>query len=243
MHPSVFPPVFASVARPVRFHAQPRCVGEHATMAWSLGGGAMQKAFDQVQPQHRGGRGHSNRPRPSLFREQTGFTAIELLVVVALLGVLAAIAAPNFLPLIERWRVRQAAEELQHTIQFTRFEAMRLASEGSPDSRVTLRRSAPSGDCQTSAGQWDCGWFIFHDLDGDGTQDSGEPTLRLSPTPKGLQVELASGADSVSFDAFGDAGASLGFIFKPTRAGSTVSSALCISPGGFSSLRKDATSC
>ena len=42
--------------------------------------------------------------------DQAGFTAIELLVVVAIVAILTALAAPSFTPLIERWRVRQARE-------------------------------------------------------------------------------------------------------------------------------------
>src|SRR5260370_13161408 len=36
-----------------------------------------------------------------------GFTAIELMVVVAILAVLTTLAAPSFHLIIERWRVRQ----------------------------------------------------------------------------------------------------------------------------------------
>ena len=45
-----------------------------------------------------------------------GFTLIEVMVVVSILAVLIAIAAPSFTPMIERWRVRQATEQLQSTL-------------------------------------------------------------------------------------------------------------------------------
>ena len=57
-------------------------------------------------------------------RSTKGFTAIELLVTIAILGVLAAIAAPSFKPLIERWKVRQVTEELQSTFYVARSEAI-----------------------------------------------------------------------------------------------------------------------
>ena len=54
-----------------------------------------------------------------------GFTAIELMVVVAILAVLTTLAAPSFHLIIERWRVRQTVEGLQSTLQYARSEAVR----------------------------------------------------------------------------------------------------------------------
>ena len=46
-------------------------------------------------------------------RHSLGFTLIELMVAVSVLGVLLAIALPSFQPLIERWRVRQVKLPLE----------------------------------------------------------------------------------------------------------------------------------
>ena len=51
---------------------------------------------------------------------QFGFTAIELMVVVSIVAILAALAGPSFAPLIERWRVRDAAEGLTSTLYYAR---------------------------------------------------------------------------------------------------------------------------
>ena len=60
-----------------------------------------------------------------LSRGQQGFTAIELMVVVSIVAILAALAAPSFTPLIERWRVRSAIEHLTSTLYFARSEAIK----------------------------------------------------------------------------------------------------------------------
>src|SRR5947207_8578310 len=52
-----------------------------------------------------------------------GFTAIELLVVVSIVGVLAAIAGPSFAPLIASQRASSAATDLYVALATARSEA------------------------------------------------------------------------------------------------------------------------
>jgi type IV fimbrial biogenesis protein FimT len=53
-----------------------------------------------------------------------GFTLIEVLVVVVLLGIVTALAAPGFANLVQSNRVQAAAGELQRALYFARTEAM-----------------------------------------------------------------------------------------------------------------------
>lgn len=45
-----------------------------------------------------------------------GFTAIELLVTIAIAAILAALAGPSFKTLLDRWRVHDAQESMQSTL-------------------------------------------------------------------------------------------------------------------------------
>lgn len=119
---------------------------------------------------------------------QRGFTVIELMVAVAILAVLASLAAPSFMPIIERWRVRQAVEELQSSY-FARSEAIKRSGG------IVIQKSANTAQCTTSAKQeWDCGWFVCEDANNNGKCDNTEAVLQSFDTPSRFKSrELASG--------------------------------------------------
>ncbi|WP_263258810.1 GspH/FimT family pseudopilin [Pseudomonas oryzihabitans] len=54
----------------------------------------------------------------------SGFTLIEVLVVIALLGIVTALVAPGFASLVQSNRVQAAAGELQRALYYARSEAM-----------------------------------------------------------------------------------------------------------------------
>jgi len=57
-------------------------------------------------------------------REQEGFTLIEMMVVVVLVAILAALAMPSFTAMIANQRVTSAAQELQTLLQYARAEGV-----------------------------------------------------------------------------------------------------------------------
>jgi prepilin-type N-terminal cleavage/methylation domain-containing protein len=62
-------------------------------------------------------------------KSNSGFTLIEMLVVVIIVGVIAAIAAPNFLGMLNRNRVNDAAQQVEGALKEAQRQAMRRGKQ------------------------------------------------------------------------------------------------------------------
>lgn len=115
-----------------------------------------------------------------------GFSLLETMVTVALLGIVTAMAAPNFANAIRSHRVEGVARELLHTVELARVEAARTGQS------AVIRRIEPCA-AAANANDWVCGWELFVDTDGDRVRDNGEVlVLRRAPPPNTLLANYAA---------------------------------------------------
>lgn len=127
---------------------------------------------------------HHQAPPPA-----NGFTSIELLVTMAVMAILLSIAAPSFRPLIERWRVKQASEDLKSALLIARVEGIKHGGG------ITMTPISATTDCALpadQAGLWSCGWLIFADDNGNGTIDDGEKVLQSFESPRNVVIQFQS---------------------------------------------------
>ncbi|MGJ7493747.1 GspH/FimT family pseudopilin [Variovorax sp. RT4R15] len=108
-------------------------------------------------------------------RQQTGFTLIELMVVVAIVAILTMIASPSFVGLIQTNRVSAELNSFVGDLQFARSEAIK---QGVP---VSVCASSNGTSCLAS-NTWQSGWMVFTDLNASGTVTAGDTVLRKRPS-------------------------------------------------------------
>lgn len=119
-------------------------------------------------------------PLPAPDRSESGFTLVELMIVIALLAVIAAVAVPGFQRLVENNQVTSTTNRLVGALNFARSEALREGQQ------VTL---------QPINGDWREGLEVV--MDGD--------ALRRF---EGSETRMAISGDSVTFRGNGLASSS-----------------------------------
>lgn len=103
------------------------------------------------------------------YKNNSGFTLIEIMVTIAIVGIFASIALPSFSKLIESNRISTATNELVSNLLLTRSEALKRRNS------TTLCPSSNQTSCNTT--DYSAGWIVFLDCDGDGVIDiSGTDT-------------------------------------------------------------------
>ena len=166
-----------------------------------------------------------------------GFTAIELMVVVAIVAILAALAGPSFRDLIDGWRVRSAAEELTNSIYYARSEAIKRGG------RLSVRKNCGTGTAQ----EWQCGWIVFTDANSNGIVNAGDVVLQTFSPQTGVNVMHLGNGVSYSVDRWGQinglGAASFAITPDPLGVASRHRSALCVSSGGRIRVTKETVSC
>ncbi|NKB34281.1 MAG: prepilin-type N-terminal cleavage/methylation domain-containing protein [Pseudomonadales bacterium] len=98
-----------------------------------------------------------------------GFTMLELLIALLIIGVLLGVALPDFEQTISQKRSEQTLKTLTQTIEFARIAAITSSST------VTLCKSSDGEAC---GGEWNNGVLVFTDSNRNRSIDDEDELLR-----------------------------------------------------------------
>ena len=129
----------------------------------------------------------------------SGYTLMELMVTLSVIGVLTALAMPNTGEYVDDAQVRSASNDLISALQISRAEAV-----GRNSTTTLCKKNEDSNACVTDGG-WEQGWLIFVDADRDATLDSGEEVIQVHDNITGNVVINGTSqvADAITFRANG----------------------------------------
>jgi type IV fimbrial biogenesis protein FimT len=152
----------------------------------------------------------SHRHPPVRPRRQRGFTLVEMVIVVFMVGVLATLAGPLFRDFVIQQSIRNAAYELMSDLTYARSEAVKR------NLPVTMSKTG------SKTGIWTGGWTIA----------AGATTLRQHPAlSPNITITMAS--SSVDYLLNGRASSSAKFTIDDTAGkASIVARCVSVDPGG-----------
>jgi len=99
-----------------------------------------------------------------------GFTAVELVIVVAVIMIIAAVALPSFMQAYRIYQLNDAASQVAGVLKFTRYEAIRLNVAAATPLKAQIRQSGTSPVITN----------VFTDSNNSGTLQSTAKQILLS---------------------------------------------------------------
>lgn len=171
------------------------------------------------------------------------------MVVIAILGLLATLAAPSFALLLEKMRVTEGAHAMESSVYVARSEAIKRGGG------VLLVKTPAGGECTraTTKQDWSCGWSVVIDGNRNGRFDAGgsdDSIIQTIPEFKGVGVSVVAGSSATEilrFDRWGQAGGqgSMRMLFVPVASGvaSPATTTLCVNSGMRVDIRRGDVTC
>lgn len=122
---------------------------------------------------------------------QSGMTVIEVLITLAVVGVLLSVAMPSLSGFVENGQVNNDTSNLYNSLQLARSHS------ATRNTRISLCKIDPATPAVcANAANWESGWIVFEDVDQDDVRDAGEEifftSMGMSPNTIVSTTDFAS---------------------------------------------------
>lgn len=165
-------------------------------------------------------------------RLSSGFTMVELMVVVAIVGILTAVAVPSFTSYLARQQLRDQTSAFARAVNLARVEAVKRGRNVMV-CRSNAPEALPRPACGTHAGNWASGWVVFADDNNNGAIDATETVIRVQPGWTNSGIINSNGNGRLRFRPNGiGTGMEQTFTFRPKTAGTTANVTVTLSANG-----------
>lgn len=120
-----------------------------------------------------------------IMKKDFGYTLIELMAMLVVISLLLTVGVPMMNTFFDSNRMVSNSNEIVGALHVARSEAIKQQS------RISMCQSNDTTSC-TGSGQWEDGWIVFQDPNGNVTVDGGERIIRLNAGADGPQVTVRS---------------------------------------------------
>ena len=136
------------------------------------------------------------------MRNSSGFTILELSVVIAIVAILSAIAIPNYISWLPKHRLQSSALAVQAAINLAKMTAIKENTD-------VILTFDPANES----------YLAFIDTNEDGSQDAGERTVRNKGMSPGIDLkETTIPGNQLTFDSRGLADVSMNITLENKSA-------------------------
>lgn len=172
---------------------------------------------------------------------QSGYTIIEVMIVVAILGIISVFAVPQFRNMLSGTRVRTTTDSLLHDLLLVKSIARErgggvVICKSDNAEAATPACSAVASNASGNTG-WAGGWIAFKDVDNDGQYTAGDNLLFVQPATMRAFTEgsvvPSPNVQALTFNATGqNMGGAVSFYVQGNDPDTTRNRYVCVGIGG-----------
>jgi type IV fimbrial biogenesis protein FimT len=154
-----------------------------------------------------------------------GFNALELIVAMAIVAIILATTTPSFKHYSWNLRMKTAMDGLQTDLNMARSRSI------SHNFQTVICPADNANEC-SGLPQWQDGWIVFTDLNGDRQFQTGEPLLKRAGATEFLNINSSRSRSYLRFYSNGTApGSNISIVFCDQR-GAEYAGAIMVSNSG-----------